>query len=45
MIFSLDKTKIELLNQWIGKECEFRLLYRGSRDGFTGLAFHEKVDY
>jgi len=47
-IGSVIVTKIEdvkLLRSWIGSGIvKFKLLYRGSKDGFTGDAFHKKCD-
>jgi len=32
------------LNEWIGKQCKYTLIFRASRDGYTRKAFHDKCD-
>ena len=42
-----NKEDIAQLKEWIGKRMDytFKLLYRGSRDGFNPSIFHSKVDH
>lgn len=36
-----DAEELKLISDWIGDErCEFDLLYKGTRDGFTAQKFH-----
>ncbi|KAK8810436.1 hypothetical protein WA158_007011 [Blastocystis sp. Blastoise] len=40
----LNDNYINILLEWIGKDKKWKLLYKGSRDGFLASEFHEKCD-
>lgn len=43
-VFNLKIPEQKLIKEWLGFPARFELLYRGSRDGFKGQAFHERCD-
>lgn len=36
--------RLNLIKSWLGFECTFKLLYRGTKNGFKGAKFHFLVD-
>jgi hypothetical protein len=42
------ESDITLIQKWLNRDApntiSFKLIYRGSRDGFTAKAFHDKCD-
>ena len=40
----LNETYCIALNEWIGKDARYERIYKASKDGFSGNAFHDLCD-